>query len=45
MPRTDDLKAKAAEYDRMADAAADPAAKKKLKELARESRNLAKAAT
>ena len=42
MPRTDDLKAKAAEYDRMA--AADPAAKKKLKELARECRNLAKAA-
>jgi len=44
MPRTDDLKAKAAEYDRMADAAADPAAKEKLKELARECRNLAKAA-
>jgi hypothetical protein len=45
MARTDDLNSKAAEYDRMADAAADPAAKKKLKELARECRNLAKVAT
>jgi hypothetical protein len=44
MPRADDLKAKAEEYDRMADAAADPTAKKKLKGLARECRNLAKAA-
>ena len=43
-PRPDDLKAKAEEYDRLADAAADPKAKKKFQDLARECRNLAKAA-
>ena len=43
-PRPDDLKANAEEYDRLADAAADPKAKKKFQDLARECRNLTKAA-
>jgi hypothetical protein len=41
--RPDDLKAKAEEYGRLADAAADPNAKKKFQDLAREG-NLAKTA-
>jgi hypothetical protein len=40
----EDFEAKAAEYDRLADAAASPEAKRKFKDLARDCRNYAKAA-
>jgi hypothetical protein len=43
--KADDYRAKAAEYERLADAVADPEAKRKLKELAKECRELADAAT
>jgi hypothetical protein len=43
--KADDLRSKAAEYERLAEAAAEPEAKRKLKELAKECRQLADAAT
>jgi hypothetical protein len=39
--KAEPLKAKAEEYEKLADAAADPAEKKRLKDLARTARNLA----
>jgi hypothetical protein len=39
--KPDDNKAKAEEYENLADAAVDPEEKKKLKDLARTARNLA----
>jgi hypothetical protein len=42
--KVDEYRNKAAEYERLADAAADPEAKKRLRDLANESRRLADAA-